>query len=80
MIIEDRQACIDHSIALGYLSLEEGDEMIGAHVTTLYHLGRPFASDVFDFGSQVLRSLSISLIQSLVKPSPSAMRCARPCP
>ena len=52
-IAEDRQACIDHSIALGYLSLEEGDEMIKAHVTTLYHLGKPFASDVFDFGSQV---------------------------
>ena len=79
MIIEDRQACIDHSIALGYLSLEEGDEMIGAHVTTLYHLGRPFASDVFDFGSQV-STLTLHITHSLVKPSPSAMRCARPCP
>lgn len=50
---EDRQACIDWSLKLGYLTGEENEVMLDAHIKSMTLLATPFKSSTlqpFAFG------------------------------
>ncbi|GAA99495.1 uncharacterized protein L969DRAFT_93954 [Mixia osmundae IAM 14324] len=53
----DRQACIDESLALGYLTGNESEVMLDAHVESMVALGEPFRPDApspYPFAQQTI--------------------------
>jgi len=53
----DRDTCRDRSIELGYLTGRESQEMLAAHIDSIFTLGEPFndnAPDVYDFENQTI--------------------------
>ncbi|KAG5488876.1 hypothetical protein JIQ42_00494 [Leishmania sp. Namibia] len=66
---EDREAIIKKSIALGFLTGREVQEMLEAHCTSVLLLGRPFQdrAHLFDFAAQNLPSLIQANVPTMVK-------------
>ncbi|KAK5722912.1 hypothetical protein LTR17_014125 [Elasticomyces elasticus] len=72
----DREACRELSIELGYLTGEEGTEMTKAHVDSILTLAEPFsdrAESVYDFKDQTITdrvrgNIGVMLRERLVPP------------
>ncbi|KAG5464304.1 hypothetical protein LSCM1_00485 [Leishmania martiniquensis] len=66
---EDREAVVEKSIALGFLTGQEVKEMLEAHCASVLLLGRPFQdrAHLFDFGVQNLPSLIQAHVPTMVK-------------
>ncbi|GAB1520207.1 hypothetical protein RhiTH_003280 [Rhizoctonia solani] len=67
---EDRDACVEYSLKLGYLTGEEKQEMVDAHVRSMTLLGIPFrASTVqpFSFKSQTITDEIRALIPVMLR-------------
>ena len=73
----DKDAAIKHSTTLGFLTGLESESMINAHLSSLFHLAKPFAitGEKYDFAmsntltSQVRQAIPIMLKERL-KPPP----------
>ncbi|KAF8607399.1 ABC1-domain-containing protein [Ceratobasidium sp. AG-I] len=69
-VAEDREACVEYSLKLGYLTGKENEEMIAAHVRSLTLLGIPFRSSTnqpFAFASQTITDEIRSLIPVMLR-------------
>ncbi|KAG8711040.1 hypothetical protein FRC08_016403 [Ceratobasidium sp. 394] len=67
---DDREACIEYSLKLGYLTGQENEEMLAAHVRSLTLLGIPFRSSTpqpFSFTSQTITDEIRSLIPVMLR-------------
>ncbi|KAG8717055.1 hypothetical protein FRC08_008261 [Ceratobasidium sp. 394] len=67
---DDREACIEYSLKLGYLTGQENEEMLAAHVRSLTLLGVPFRSSTpqpFSFTSQTITDEIKSLIPVMLR-------------
>ncbi|KAK5742494.1 hypothetical protein LTR17_003296 [Elasticomyces elasticus] len=72
----DREACRELSIELGYLTGDEGTEMVKAHVDSILTLAEPFADSaesVYDFRGQTITdrvrgNIGVMLRERLVPP------------
>ncbi|KAG9081043.1 hypothetical protein FRC06_005883 [Ceratobasidium sp. 370] len=67
---DDREACIDYSLKLGYLTGQENEEMLAAHVRSLTLLGIPFRSSTpqpFSFRSQTITDEIRALIPVMLR-------------
>lgn len=65
---KDRQAALDASIALGFLSGEEPREMLDAHVAAGFVLGEPFgASAPYDFAASGLSARVREHVPTMLK-------------
>ncbi|CCO33655.1 putative serine/threonine-protein kinase COQ8,mitochondrial [Rhizoctonia solani AG-1 IB] len=67
---EDREACVEYSLKLGYLTGGEVQEMIDAHVRSVTLLGVPFRSSTpqpFSFQSQTITDEIRALIPVMLR-------------
>ncbi|CAE7182653.1 unnamed protein product [Rhizoctonia solani] len=67
---EDRDACVEYSLKLGYLTGEESQEMIDAHVRSVTLLGVPFRASTpqpFSFKSQTITDEIRALIPVMLR-------------
>ncbi|KAG8686159.1 hypothetical protein FRC09_014306, partial [Ceratobasidium sp. 395] len=67
---EDREACVEYSLKLGYLTGQENEEMLSAHVRSLTFLGVPFRSSTpqpFSFTSQTITDEIRALIPVMLR-------------
>ncbi|QRW13334.1 ABC1 family protein [Ceratobasidium sp. AG-Ba] len=67
---EDREKCIQYSLELGYLTGQENEEMLAAHVRSLTLLGIPFRSSTpqpFSFTSQTITDEIRALIPVMLR-------------
>eukprot|EP00003_Mantamonas_plastica_P027530 TRINITY_DN5936_c0_g1_i3.p2 TRINITY_DN5936_c0_g1~~TRINITY_DN5936_c0_g1_i3.p2 ORF type:complete len:132 (+),score=40.99 TRINITY_DN5936_c0_g1_i3:33-428(+) len=66
--IKDRQACIDASIKLGFLTGDETSAMMKAHSDSAFIIGEPFHTDEpFDFATQDMTHRVRKIIPTMVK-------------
>lgn len=67
---EDREACQELSIQLGYLTGYESQTMLNAHIDSVMTLAEPFmksAPDVYDFRDQTITDRVRSLIPIMIR-------------
>ncbi|QRV98788.1 ABC1 family protein [Ceratobasidium sp. AG-Ba] len=67
---ENREKCIQYSLELGYLTGQENEEMLAAHVRSLTLLGIPFRSSTtqpFSFASQTITDEIRALIPVMLR-------------
>lgn len=66
----DRQACHDLSVQLGYLTGYESQSMVDAHVTSIVTLAEPFmdsSPEIYDFSNQTITDRVRDLIPLMIR-------------
>ncbi|KAG5440136.1 hypothetical protein PCANB_001705 [Pneumocystis canis] len=74
--MRDRDACYDISIKLGYLTGEESQPMLNAHIDSILALAEPFcynSADIYDFSKQTIterikKTIPLMIQQRLTPP------------